>query len=494
LLEAGSFDHHAVLNTLLRDPDPGIKNLAIKVAKEWKVADAVPILIDFLSTPYYRQAFEALVQMGENAVELLEQTYFKTGVEQKTLNRITRIIGQIGGEAAISSLVGKINYQNREVEGYALRALKDLNYQAGEKELPAILQGVRSAVYQIAWFLAAQYTSIENEMGDSLQGAIEEELINTQDHMYLLLSLAYDPNSIHHIRENLESGTSEGIGFAIELMDIFVADEVKPVLFPVLEDTSTVEKIRKLQAEFPIVIPEPYELLTAIINRDPNLVGPVTKASAIRMLDRIEGTSVTNDLIAQVFNPDPLLSELAAVQIARIDPAVPEDLLARVHPERKNHLRRIIKAKHDGKDVLVWDKILSVKQNSWFHNLPALLHYRIAEHMERIELTAGKECQVTGAAGETGLAILVGGEAGISLGEDDLGKLSPGEMTGIFPFMISQKDFIRILVHRDSILYTMKQEDLDELIFDYEDIALVMYRWAEDQQTRMKKPKQGMVS
>ena len=45
------------------------------------------------------------------------------------------------------------------------------------------------------------------------------------------------------------------------MLDIFVADEIKPVLFPILEDTSTVEKIRQLQVEFPIVIMEPMELL-----------------------------------------------------------------------------------------------------------------------------------------------------------------------------------------------------------------------------------------
>ena len=492
LFEIDKFDHHAVINTLLRDPDKAIRNLAIEAAKTWKVTDTVPVLIDFLSGGYYRQAFEALVQIGEGAVEMLEQSHYKSGITQQTLNRVTRILGHIGGEAAISSLVNKINYQNREVERYALRALKELDYQADEHVLPSILEGIKASVRQIAWYLAAQNTVEENVMGDPIETAVHEELRNAQDHLYLLLSLAYDPNSIHHIRKNLESGTSEGIGFAIELLDIFVADEVKPVLFPVLDDTTTVEKIRQLQVEFPIVILEPYELLMSIINRDPNFVNPVSKAAAIHMLNAQEEVAVSDDLIAQVFNPDDLLSELACVQLEKLDRDLLLKVLVRLPSERKGYLLKMIRANTDGQQALIWNKVEFIQKNPLFEKLHSSVQYQIAERMDRVMLEEGGEIRITGMAGGTGLAVVRSGDLILMQNSRELGQLSPHDITGILPFMIAEKDSILIRAKGPSILYTM--ESLDELIFDYEEMAMVMYRWAKDQQNQLGKLTRAMVS
>jgi hypothetical protein len=494
LFNIEKFDHHAVLNTLLRDPDPAVKNLAIEAAKNWKVIDTVPVLIDFLSSSYYRQAFEALVQIGEGSVELLEQSHYKSGVTQQTLNRVTRILGKIGGEAAISSLVNKINYQNREVEAYALRALRDLDYQATELVMPAIIDGIKSAVQHIAWYIAAQHTVQENTMGDPLEPAINEELKHAQDHLYLLLSLAYDPSSIHHIRENLESGTSEGIGFAIELLDIFVADEVKPVLFPVLDDTTTVEKIRHLQAEFPIVILEPYELLLGIINRDPNYVNPVTKAAAIQLLESIEDVSVSDDLVAQVFNPDELLSELAAVQLQKMDSLMYEKVLDRLAPDKRSGLKKSLRSLSEGEEALIWNRVEFIKNNPLFADLPSILQYRIAGKMARIRLEDGQEVKINGATGGTGLVMVRSGEMLTMLNNKEIGKLSPQDLFGILPFMIAEKDLLLVKAKTASELYAITQENLDELIFDYEEMAMVMYRWAKDQQNQMGKLTRAMVS
>jgi hypothetical protein len=117
------FRHHAILNTLLRDPDPLVRSTAIQAAAFWKVNDACPVLIDMLSSPFYRQVFDSLVKIGEGAVEMLEQGYYRSGVEPKTLNRVTRILGRIESPEAQKALFAKIGYQIREVDEIALRAL-----------------------------------------------------------------------------------------------------------------------------------------------------------------------------------------------------------------------------------------------------------------------------------------------------------------------------------------------------------------------------------
>ncbi len=488
------FKHHAVLNTLLRDPVQAVRTTAIQVAAFWKVSESSPILIEFLATPYYRQAFDALVEIGEGAVEILEQSYYKSGIGQKSINRITRILGRIGGEEARNSLLSKINYQNREVEGIALQSLLNLNYQADEANITKILDGIRSSVFQIAWNIAAQHTISENSLGESLERALSEEVSIAYNRLYDLLSLAYDPNSIHHIRENLESGTSEGVGFAIELLDLFVADETKPVLFPVLEDTTTVEKIRMLQVEFPIVIMEPLELILGIINRDPNLLSSYTKAAALRLIGNVEGAELSDDLLAQVFNPDELLSELAALQVSRMDKSRFENVISRLSLENRMRLTKQIRDVEDGWKNLIWDRIEVLQRNAYFAGLPSGLKYELARGMELVHILPGQTFELSGEDGQGKMGVLISGELTLKAGGKDLGKIGADELIGILPMIIVEKEKVEVFSNAEASLLLENQTRIDDIMFDHEELVLSMYQWARDQEDRWLEVTKEMVS
>jgi hypothetical protein len=494
LFEGKEFRQHAVLNTLLVDPDPVVRSAAIQAAAFWKVPQAVPVLIDLLSTPYYRQAFDALVKTGEEAVENLEESYFKTGIHLTTLLRITSILGKIGHQRAVESLASRIGYQDREVEHVALQCLIDLKFRASEKELPRIIDAMRSTAQQIAWNLSARYTIVEKDLGESLEKAIREELDISYDRLFKLLSIAYDANSIFHIRENLESGTSEGIGFAIELLDIFVADEIKPVLFPLLEDTSVVEKIRKLQVEFPILIMDPPELLTSMINRDPNLLGTIAKGAAIQQLGRIEGTSLSDDLIAQVFNPDELLSELAVIQVASMDPSRLENVLDRIIPGTRERLERSLKEAERGGENLIWQKIQILLINEYLSTLPSKVLYKMALKMDLLQLEEGQSMDLAGREGRTVLGLIKSGELVLKTQDRDLGKAGSGELIGILPLALRGKEFYQVLSTGETWILAGDRQALDEFIFDHEELAMALYRWARDQESSWAEVFKEMVS
>lgn len=494
LFELKEFRHHAVLNTLLRDPDFRVRETVIQASAFWRVSEAGPVLIDFLDTRYFRQAFDALVQIGEGAVESLEQSYYKSGINQKILNRVTRILGRIGTDQAKASLLGKLNYQNREVERIALRALLELEYQADEANMQKIIDGVRSSVHQIAWNLAAQHTVLENGMGQHLERAIDEELVVASDRLYNMLSIAYDPNSIHHIRENLESGTSEGIGFAIELLDIFVADEMKPVLFPVLEDTSTSEKIRQLQVEFPIIIMEPEELLLGIMNRDPNLVSSYSKAAAIHAFGDLETAKLTDDLLAQVFNPDELLSELAALLISRMDKPSFLEVLDRLPGDNKARLTKQVRDVEEGWENLIWDRIHLLIGNEHLKGIPTRLLYILAQEMELVHLMPEQTLDLIDESGTAKAGMVRTGDLVLRAGDKDLGNLVAYELIGVPPLVVLGKNRIKLYTQAEASILVGSQALLDELMFDNDDLARAIYSWAGDQENNWQDITKEMVS
>jgi hypothetical protein len=69
----------------------------------------------------------------------------------------------------------------------------------------------------------------------------------------MLLAMLYDTRSIQLVKENIDSGTSEGITYAVELLDVFLSDQLKQRVIPVLDDLTDNERINKLDYYFPRV-------------------------------------------------------------------------------------------------------------------------------------------------------------------------------------------------------------------------------------------------
>ena len=62
----------------------------------------------------------------------------------------------------------------------------------------------------------------------------------------MLLMLLYDNDSVRLVKKNLESGTPDGIGYAMELLDAFLDEELKVKIKRLLDNESDIEKVKKM--------------------------------------------------------------------------------------------------------------------------------------------------------------------------------------------------------------------------------------------------------
>jgi len=53
----------------------------------------------------------------------------------------------------------------------------------------------------------------------------------------------YDTRSIQISEENIESGTTDGTAYAVELLDVFLSEQPQTKVIPVLDDLTITEKI-----------------------------------------------------------------------------------------------------------------------------------------------------------------------------------------------------------------------------------------------------------
>jgi len=462
-----------ILVALLRDFEPRVKIEAIKLVEEFKKVEMAPALVDLLSSDLYvNHTYHALISLGDEVLDALDLYFYKTGIEVQTLVRIVRIFGKIGGEKAIQCLLTKLGYHKREVVLETVRSLRLCDYRAAEADLIRLNQVLENVIEITAWNITASASIVEEEVGTDLKEAIQEELKSNFDLIFELLSLSYESQSIFQIRENLESGTSEGVNFALELLDLVVAEELKPRLFPLLDDISQDEKIKLLQNFFPLQKMESRDLLYAIINRDYNKMNNWTKACAIKAFWNLNLKEIKDDLIAQLFSPDPLLWGIAARLIHKTDPLKYEDVLSRLPEETRDDLNKIIERESD-EHHLLFSKIQYFRNSPHFKQIPGLELYYLARKFDMISYTADTKISSDEVISKDLYLWIVTGAIEIKLDDGTLHKLGPNDVLCNFNDGDFNLSNCTIKTLKETVSYRLEGGKLGLLLFDYPDIAQV---------------------
>jgi len=329
---------------LLRDIDPKVRVAAIKSAEKRNNHEVLNALIANLNDPRYSNlATNALVIIGLDTLDVLDTAFYKTGQDFQVMLKVIHIIGRIGGARAKQILWTKIDYPDFVLASGVLIALGECGFMADMNQMTRIKYAIEEDIEDIAWNLAA-YNEVPNTLdGQVLKEAIKQENKYDTEHIYMLLSMLYEQRFINLVKENIESGTNEGSTYAIELLDVFLSEDLKQKVIPVLDDISEQEKVKKLEIFFPRGSFSPQEVSKMLINRDFTQTNRWSKACALHMLGTSKIQEYSFDMIANLFNPDDLVLETAAWSLYQVDPALYEEHTERLSHQRKRALDLVIK-------------------------------------------------------------------------------------------------------------------------------------------------------
>jgi hypothetical protein len=469
------YTHH--LKFLLRDFDKQVKIAAIKASAKVKSAELCPVIAEFLQTDYGKYAYDSLIEAGDIVIEHLEHVFSKSGNEDTLSYKIVRIIGAIGGEKATKSLVYKINYHNIHIARLSAKLLLSLNYKVAEDTYYLFHQSLMQAINVEAWNIAARLSLKDSTDDVLLKEAIEQEIHLGYEHIFTLLSLAYDAQTISHVRQNIESESAESTGYAMELLELVVSDDIKPTLFPLIDDSSDTEKVKLLQNFFPIDRIPLNELLIDIINRDSNQLNAWTKACALFYILKLENFSVSDDLVAQMFNQDELISELAALIVHKNASESIEKYFKRIDEKNRIRLNTCIKNYISEPERLIINKMLYLKELDFLNSVPTDRLYFLAQRLEIEKYTDGVDIEGVDEDFEVKVYMLVHGKVKVQLFEGneeiiDQKTAFGGLFSHGYPMHIPS--FCAV----DNVAcYMIYQDIFDRIIFDYPEFAegLVMF-------------------
>ncbi len=467
-----------ILLELLRDQDPKVRTEALLTARKVRRSETWPVLIDMLTSPLYgHQASAALKEAGEPVLPSLEAAFHKSGQSDLIMLKLVQIMGHIGGKEGLQLLWKKIDYPNKRIVRQILYCLRFIKYQAKGREAIQIKELLDLEIGKTLWNLAAlKELPDEVEHFAFLKQAMREEILENYDHITLLLSLIYDPQSVQLVRENIETGTPDGVAYGLELLDLFVDQDLKPKLIPILDDTDVSEKMELLQTYFPREDYTPIQTLNYILNRDFNLNNRWTKVCAIHSSAYMNDFRVSRGLISQMFNNDRLLQETAAWVIYNKDRAIYNTVTERLPHRDKKFLDSSIENNQllDGLDdgfYLGIEMVLFIKQLRQFRGIKGTLLSELADKIIPIDLGA-KDKLVLNTSFETSPILIVAlGEVKLMNETELVTTLKKEDVFGnLFQEGITPK-FTEIIANERTIIFRINLIDFYFVLANYHELA-----------------------
>ncbi len=423
-----------ILLELMRDADPKVRNEAILTARKVKRQETWNVLTEMLSSPIYsHQAASALKEAGLPVLIHLDTAFHKSGQSDLVMVKLIQIMGHIGGKEGLQMLWKKIDYPDKRIVKQILYALRFINYQATDREALAVKDLLDTEMSKTLWNIAALDELPEEPIYEYLRDALREEIRDNYEHLTLLLSLLYDPESVQLVKENVEVGTPDSIQYALELLDLFVDNDLKPKLIPLLDDSSTEDKLEKLQIYFPRESYNPVQTINYILNRDFNFNNRWTKACAVHVTAYVDGFRVSRGLISQMFNQDKLLQETTAWVIYNKDKQAYNTISERLPYKDKKFLDSAIENNQllDGLDdgfFLFIEMVMFIKKLPAFKNITGKVLSDLSDKIVPVTLKTRETLKIN--TDDAPILIVASGEVRLKKDKEEIVTLKTDDVFG----------------------------------------------------------------
>jgi hypothetical protein len=331
------------ISRLLWDQDRAVRRAALRAAGSIGAVELRQRIAAHLHLPGLTgAATAAVVQLGEEAIPELETAFGRAASPRERI-RILRLAQRIGGPRAQQLLLTKLAFPDRTIQAQALLSLAALEFRAAGEQREPVARRIEDMVENAAWNTAALLDLGTDPSLAAVRAALQADLRSAHRILYSSLSLLYDPQAIRLVQENLAGGDREAAVYALEVLDLLVSSDLKPILLPLFEGLAPAQTLRRLEPFAPQSKLAPAERLCAIVQRERGTVSTWTRICALQALGAVS-RQVPAELAATLHHSDPLLQEAAAEAVYRISPEEYARYAQHLPPERRLALDRIVGA------------------------------------------------------------------------------------------------------------------------------------------------------
>ncbi len=297
LVKNSFFRDEKVILQLLDSKYKNVKTVAVKIAAKRKNKELWSKLISFLDdTRYNNLLISKLVEIGEDILPDLNE-YFNKQQDTKILAKIIQILAKIGTYKAQIQLISYLNYPNREIQDDVINALYYSGFKANEQNIAIIREKIKFIVENLMWFMVTIKDLSKEKNTLRLIQALDLERINSLEQLFMLLSFTRSSEIVELIKINI---IGENTIFAIELIDIFIEQDIKKILIPLFEPISLSKKIRLLKPYFTIKHLDFEKRLADIVLTDVTKVDIWSKAKALELIAKLVADKDLSENIPEI--------------------------------------------------------------------------------------------------------------------------------------------------------------------------------------------------
>jgi len=471
--------YYGVLKMLLRDPDDEVKRNAIGCVANNYNSGIIAELLEYLDHEDFSDLVtDVLVTIGADAVEPLINLFQKSDIETRTLTRIIRIIGRISSEKSQNFLFEKLVFPNKWIVLEVVNSLIDERFKFAFDNYSLIDKSIRNTIGAASWLLAMDVSLQNFSKTSPVKRALDEEYNVTIDLLFKLLQLKYSDGVIHEVKKYMMSDSAnEQRELSVEMLGSIIEKEIKDYLFPLLHNNRKKEKVLQLQTFFPIEEKEPIMALREIINSDLGHVSLWTKACALSAYIEMQDVSLSEDVYAQVFNPDPLLSEIAFFGIYKWENKVSPDLFDRLSNRMKKRLGAILDKGKYYEYQMLYNKVLSLQNISYFEKVKGHYLIPLAEILVENYLEEGESMFIQ-CSDEEGLPVFMVPYGDVTL--KDLHKrqfkLNLNYLYGLGLYAGG----ITLNAYSKTVIYIAKPEQIGSLVLNHEELSESLHKYIQN--------------
>ncbi|HZQ09119.1 MAG TPA: Npt1/Npt2 family nucleotide transporter [Anaerolineae bacterium] len=316
-----------LLCALLNDKEIQVRRAALRALEKMPRPAVWRNVIELLAARETRQAASAaLAAGGESILPLLQSEFDAPNTDAEIRIAIARIVGRIGGAGACDFLKHYIQYPGAQVRTKVLAALERCRYHAQGNDAERVRTQLHVEAEQAVVLLAARDDFAQEQGLDFLTAALDADLAQNRERLFYLLSFLYDANTIRNARENLLSGAPEQHAYALEVLDVSLPRELKPIVLPLLENLTPAQRLARFDSILPHERLGRAERLQQIMNAPDSTWSAWVQACAQYAVNRPEGKEVGHSMFSTVElvgilkgvdifaeTPVPVLADVAAV-------------------------------------------------------------------------------------------------------------------------------------------------------------------------------------
>jgi ATP:ADP antiporter, AAA family len=406
-----NYNNYKLLMHLLQDEDIRVRNMALIICGKMKKHELWPHIIESLYNP--RSAYAAAIavrQVGEPILNDLVEFFNKDNLPKAAQIKIIDLFAEVNSKQITRLLKSKIILADDDVRRHIFTTLGEMQFQFPQTEFPLIKNYIEQDIDTIAWIVAAMLDMGEGEHHDNtmLHHSLQLEFAQKKAFVFLELSMIYDRQTINFFIHGFEDASQESRAYALEVLDMTVSQEFKPLFLPLLTDLEHHEMLKAYDVQFTQERFEVKERLEDIINKNYSKINPWTKACAVNLIAHYD--DVEDIMLANVLNDSKVLSEMALWKLYNKYPQKLDEFVERIADKDKPkvtdrlwHFGTINKT-----HLLIFDAVAKLKHNSFFKELTEFDLVPVAEEAKQHFLTAGERLVINKAEQEDLFFVLEG--------------------------------------------------------------------------------------